>query len=68
MDEAIRHRVKQEHYVGLTPEDLRLNVEGRLLDVLTKYGGKRIVAGKVMHDLVQDLANEVAKMKEDGLV
>lgn len=58
----------RNHYLGLTKEDQRSKVEGRLLDVLSKYGGKRVVAGKVLHNLVQDLANEILKMKHDGLI
>lgn len=58
---------KKPYYEGLSDVDRRLNVEGRLLDTLSKYGGKRIVAGKTMRDLVQDLANEFYRMKADGL-
>jgi len=67
-DESTRYQVKRDHYDGLTDGDRRLNVEGRLLDVLSKYGGKRVVAGKVVHDMVQELANEIYKMKSDGLI
>lgn len=59
---------KHFYYSGLSETDRRLNVEGRLTDVLSKYGGKRMVAGKVMRDLVQDLANEAFRMKQDGLL
>lgn len=65
-EEAIKPR--HLHYSGLSESDRRLNVEGRLLDVLSRYGGKRLVAGKVMHDLVRDLTNEYYEMKEDGLL
>lgn len=64
----MRYQVKSVHYDGLSEDDRRLNVEGRLLDALSKYGGKRIVAGKIMHDLVQDLTKEIYEMKNDGLL
>jgi len=67
-DESTRYQVKQNHYKGLSDDDRRLNVEGRITDVLSKYGGKRLVAGKVIHDLVQDLTKEAFSMKEDGLL
>lgn len=67
-DESIRSYIKQTHYAELDDSDRRLRVEGRLLDVLSKYGGKRVVAGKVLNDIVQDLTDEYYKMKSDGLL
>jgi len=54
--------------VELSPEDKRLNVEGRLLDKISNYGGKRLVAGKDMSKLLQDLTDEVYRLKADGLL
>jgi len=58
----------REHYTGLSDEDRRLKVEARLLDVLAQYGGKRVVAGKVLNQMVQDLTKAIYAMKDDGLV
>lgn len=65
-DESVRWLTN--HYVGLSEEDQRSKVEGRLLDVLSQYGGKRVVAGKVLHDMVQDLTKAIYDMKKDGLI
>lgn len=59
---------RRDHYEGLSDEDRRLKVEARLLDVLAQYGGKRVVAGKVLNQMVQDLTKAIYAMKDDGLV
>lgn len=43
-------------------------MEGRITNVLAKYGGKRIVAGKNLRDIVFDLVQEINNMKADGLL
>ena len=52
----------------INEHDRRLKVEAHLLDVLSKYGGKRLVAGKVLNQMVQDLTNAILVMKDDGLL
>lgn len=54
-----------DNYEGLSEEDKRLRVEARILSTMMKYGGKRIVAGKTLHDLVQDLTNEFYRLRGD---
>lgn len=69
MSEHVRwETTKKNYYAGLSDEDRRLNVEGRITDVLSNYGGKRLVAGKVIRDLMLDLTEEFYKMRDDGLL
>lgn len=56
------------HYQGLSDEDRRIKVEARITDTLAQYGGKRLVAGKVLNSLVQDLTSVIFTMKKDGLI
>lgn len=67
-DESIRYQVKRDHYDGLSDEDRLLKIEARVTNVLSQYGGKRLVAGKVLHDLIKDVTAEILSMKADGLV
>lgn len=55
-------------FYELRPMDKRMNVEGRLQAVLSKYGGKRIVGGKDMANLLKDLTNEVFALKKEGVL
>lgn len=54
----------------LSPEDKRMIVEGRLLNIFTdaKYGGKRIVEGALMSKMQKSIVDEFYKMKSEGLL
>lgn len=52
----------------LSEEDKKLVVEGRILKVLSDYGGKRLVAGKDMTLMVKDLVTEIYNIQRDGLI
>lgn len=57
-------------YADLSPEDKKMVVEGRLLNIFTdtKYGGKRIVEGKVMTQMQKQIIDEIYKMRDEGLL
>lgn len=57
-------------YEDLSPEDKRMVVEGRLLNIFTdtKYGGKRIVEGKLMTQMQKSILDEIYKMRAEGLL
>lgn len=57
-------------YENLTPEDKRLVVEGRLLNIFTspKYGGKRIVEAPIIRKMQEEIINEFYKMRNEGLL
>jgi hypothetical protein len=46
---------------ALSPEDLRITVEGEVLDVLSGHGGEVLAAGPQMYRLVQELTDLVIK-------
>lgn len=53
---------------SLSKEDKRLNIEGLILDVLSKYGGKRLVAGRDMTNLLNELTDLTYKIKQEGFL
>lgn len=55
---------------SLSPEDKRMVVEGRLLNIFTsaKYGGKRIKEGPEMTRMQKEIVNEFYKMRDEGLL
>lgn len=55
-------------YKNLSPEDRRLNIEGRVLDVLSQHGGTRLVSGPKLAKIVQEITDEIIKMSHDGLI
>lgn len=57
-------------YETLSPEDKRMVVEGRLLNIFAdpKYGGKRIVEGKLMTQMQKQIVDEIYKMSNEGLL
>lgn len=54
--------------IKLTEEERRLNVEARILAVVSSYGGKPIVAGPVMSEMVQQLMDVADTLARDGLL
>ena len=52
----------------LSQEDKRLNIEGMIVDTLSKYGGKRLVAGRDMTNLLKELTELVYQIKQEGLL
>lgn len=54
----------------LTPEDKRMVIEGRLLNIFTdkKYGGKRIVESPLMKQMQKSIIDEFIKMRNEGLL
>lgn len=54
----------------LTPEDKRMVIEGRLLNIFTdkKYGGKRIVESALMKQMQKSIVDEFIKMRNEGLL
>lgn len=57
-------------YANLNDDDKRMVIEGRLLNIFTdtKYGGKRIVEGKVMTQMQKHIVDEIYKMRDEGLL
>lgn len=57
-------------YENLSPKDKKMVVEGRLLNIFTdaKYGGKRIVEGKLMTEMQKAIVDEIFKMSGEGLL
>lgn len=54
----------------LTPEDRRMVIEGRVLNIFTdkRFGGKRIVDSKEMKLMQKVLIDEFIKMRNEGLL
>lgn len=52
----------------LSESDRRLNVESRLLAIVSTYGGERIVAGAAMERMVAQLADEVDTLAREGFL
>lgn len=54
----------------LTPEDKRMVIEGRLLNIFTdkRFGGKRIVDSKEMKLMQKVIIDEFIKMRNEGLL
>lgn len=52
----------------LTEADRRLNVEAAVLDILAKYGGTVLVAGEKTYKIIQEITDEVMKLREDGII
>lgn len=43
----------------LSEADVRLNAEGDVLGIVTKYGGATVVAGPAMNEMVRELTDLV---------
>lgn len=54
-------------FQNLSDEDKRLNIEGKILNILTDHGGERIVAGPKMEKLLKELTDNYLEMRKDGL-
>lgn len=54
----------------LTPEDKRMVIEGRILNIFTdkRFGGKRIVESKEMKLMQKTIVDEILKMRDEGLL
>ncbi len=50
----------------LSEEERRLNLETRLLAIVSSFGGQQIIAGQPMADMVNQLADAVEALGRDG--
>lgn len=57
-------------YETWNDEDKRMVIEARLLNIFTdkRFGGKRIVEGKVMAQMQKEIVDEFYKMRDEGLL
>jgi hypothetical protein len=52
----------------LSETDRRLNVESRLLAIVSSFGGERIIAGPRMEEMVGELADQTEQLAREGLL
>jgi hypothetical protein len=50
----------------LSDADIRLNAEGDVLDIVTRYGGETIVSGPPMSGMVRELGDLVVAWRNGG--
>lgn len=57
-------------YQNMNEDDKRMVIEGRILNIFTdkRFGGKRIVEGKVMAQMQKEIIDEFYKMRDEGLL
>lgn len=54
--------------MDMSEADRRLNVEGAVLGVLSKYGGTVLVASETTYKIVQEITDQVMEMREAGIL
>lgn len=52
----------------LTEQERVLNVRTQLLDVITSFGGQRIIAGEPMENMVSQLIEQVDELARNGFL
>jgi hypothetical protein len=52
----------------LSETDRRMNVETRLLMIVSSFGGERIIAGERMEAMVKQLADQAESLSREGFL